>query len=80
MCAVRFALIVSAAQVWHVAPGQKNRNVLAQLVYKVLDSVKFNMTCIYFKISRELLKATWSVSARLRCNLDAEEQLEGLVK
>ena len=50
MCAVRFTLVAPAAQVWHAAPGQKNRKVLAQLVYKyykVLVSVKFNMTFIY---------------------------------
>ena len=47
MCAVRFALVAPAAHVWHAAPGQKNRKVLAQLVYKVLVSVKFNITSIY---------------------------------
>ena len=47
MCAVRFALVALTAQVWHAAPDQKNRKVLAQLVYKVLVSVKFNMTFIY---------------------------------
>ena len=31
----------------HAEPGQKNRKVLAQLIYKVLVSVKFNMTFIY---------------------------------
>ena len=46
MSAVRFALVAPAAQVWQVAPGQKNRKILAQLVYKVLVSVKFNMTFV----------------------------------
>ena len=46
-CAVRFDLVAPAAQVWHAAPGQKNRKVLSQLVYKVLVSIKFNMTFIY---------------------------------
>ena len=53
MCAVRFALNAPAAQVWHVAPGQKARKVLAQLVYKyykVLVSVKFNTTFVYLLI------------------------------
>ena len=49
-CAVRFALAAPEVQVWHAAPGQKNRKVLAQLVYKVLGSVKFNMTFIYLLI------------------------------
>ena len=47
MSAVRFALVAPAAQVWHAAPGQKNRKVLAQLVYKVLVRVNFNMAFIY---------------------------------
>ena len=49
MCAVRLALVAPAAQVWHAAPGQKNRKVLAQLVYKVLVSIKFNMAFIYLQ-------------------------------
>ena len=44
---MRFALVAPAAQVWHAAPGQKNRKVLAQLVYRVLSSVEFNTTFIY---------------------------------
>ena len=44
---VRFALVAPAAQVWHAASGQKNLKVLAQLIYKVLVSVKFNMAFIY---------------------------------
>ena len=51
MSAVRFALVAPAAQVWHAAPGQKNRKVLAQLVYKILVSVKFNTTFIYLFVS-----------------------------
>ena len=47
MSAVKFALVAPTAQVWHAALRQKNRNVLAQLVYKFLVSVKFNMTFIY---------------------------------
>ena len=47
MCAVRIALVAPAAQVWYAAPDQKSRKVLAQLVYKILGSVKFNMTFVY---------------------------------
>ena len=68
MCAVRFVLVTPAAQVWHAVPGQKNRKVLAQLVYKVLVSVKFNMAL--FSIAGRQVKATQQLKEEVEWFLD----------